>query len=523
MKNIYLLLLLTSLSVSSWAQTDFYKQFDDAGIAGSLFYTCSPAPTGYVFAGGSSALSFDSHFLIARTSATGVVQQIVTYPVAGYNRISGVIPTIDGKLAYAAELIDAATFAGQLTLFKSDIVGNISWIKSFSSAGYSFNSRSVCQDAAGNYYMVGTASNTSTFINNVCVIKVDASGNLVDQKLVSLGTSFSALDIISTSGNGILICGYADNGTSIETAGLVKLDTNLNVIWSKWLSDPGLGYFVYDMKERQNGNLVLCGRYINNIDPYAVMLLEMDNNGNILWSNKYSGSQLQAEQAYSLVILPDGSILATGEANQNVSGGQTHVIVLNADGSTGNLNWSKIIVSNNTYETVYDVQLTAAGDIITAGSRSGYAAMIKTNTQFDMCADNSYPMTASAIIPVINPLQATAAAFSVTSATPSLGIASFTTLSDACLGVGFEDDMEKLNTNVFPSPASDVVTISHDKNSELTVTAIYDITGRFIKPEIIENNSGSVSIAVSKLNEGIYFAEVNTNDTLKRIKFVVAH
>ncbi len=506
--------------MSSWAQTDFYKQFDDAGIAGSLFYTCSPAPTGYVFAGGSSALSFDSHFLIARTSATGVVQQIVTYPVAGYNRISGVIPTIDGKLAYAAELIDAATFAGQLTLFKSDIVGNISWIKSFSSAGYSFNSRSVCQDAAGNYYMVGTASNTSTFINNVCVIKVDASGNLVDQKLVSLGTSFSALDIISTSGNGILICGYADNGSSIETAGLVKLDTNLNVIWSKWLSDPGLGYFVYDMKERQ---MVLCGRYINNIDPYAVMLIEMDNSGNILWSNKYSGSQLQAEQAYSLVILPDGSILAAGEANQNVSGGQTHVIVLNADGSTGNLNWSKTIVSNNTYETVYDVQLTAAGDIITAGSRSGYAAMIKTNTQFDMCADNSYPMTASAIIPVINPLQATAAAFSVTSATPSLGIASFTTLSDACLGVGFEDDMEKLNIHVFPSPASDIVTISHDKNSELTVTAIYDITGRIIQPEILENNSEKISINVSKLNEGIYFVEVATKAGFTREKLIVVH
>lgn len=522
MKNFYSLLISLCVTLTATAQTDFYKQFDDPGIAGSIFFTCTPAPTGYVFAGSSSSLTFDSHFLIARTSAAGVMQQIVTYPVSGYNRISGVIPTIDGKFAFAAELIDASSFTGQLVLFKSDLVGNISWIKSFSASGYSFNSRSVCQDASGNYYMVGTANNTATFINKVCVIKVDASGNLVDQKLISLGSSFSALDIISTSGNSIMICGYADNGTSIETAALVKLDLNLNLIWSKWLSDPALGYFVYDMKERQNGNLVLCGRYINNIDPYAVMLIEMDNSGNILWSKKYSGNQLQAEQAYSLSILPDGSILAAGEANQNVSGGQTHVIALNADGSTGNVNWSKIIISNNTYETLYDMQLTSAGDVITAGTRSGYAAMIKTNSQFDMCADNTYPMSESAIIPVINPQQATTSALTLTASTPSLGIATFTTLSDACLGVGVNEHNNEASITLFPVPAQNEVNISFPYGEEYSFHGVTDLSGRGVNVNVSQVAHGLLQIQTGNLNSGIYFVDLLQNQIPVKKKFMIA-
>lgn len=522
MKNFYSLLISLCVTLTATAQTDFYKQFDDPGIAGSIFFTCTPAPTGYVFAGSSSSLTFDSHFLIARTSAAGVMQQIVTYPVSGYNRISGVIPTIDGKFAFAAELIDASSFTGQLVLFKSDLVGNISWIKSFSASGYSFNSRSVCQDASGNYYMVGTASNTATFINKVCVIKADASGNIVDQKLISLGSSFSALDIISTSGNSIMICGYADNGTSIETAALVKLDLNLNLIWSKWLSDPALGYFVYDMKERQNGNLVLCGRYINNIDPYAVMLVEMDNSGNILWSKKYSGNQLQAEQAYSLSILPDGSILAAGEANQNVSGGQTHVIALNADGSTGNLNWSKIVISNNTYETLYEMQLTSAGDVITAGTRNGYAAMIKTNSQFDMCADITYPMSESAIIPVINPQQATTSALTLTAATPSLGIATFTTLSDACLGVGVNEHNNEASITLFPVPAQNEVTISFPSGEEYTFQGVTDLSGRSVQSVTSNSGVGNIHLITDQLTPGVYFATLKKEGDVIRKMFVIA-
>ena len=522
MKQLITLLLTLSLWLPVNGQNDFYMKFDDSGVAGAAFFTCTPALSGFIFAGSATNLLFESNFLIARVSSTGSVQQIRTFPASGYNRISNVINTIDGNFAFFGEELDNS-FVGKVTLFKTDVVGNISFIKSFASGLHSLSSRSIVQDAAGNYYLVGSASNSSTFISDVCIIKTDANGNLLDQKLLSLGTGFNAIDLIATGSSGILISGYADNGNSIETIGMVRLDASLNIVSTKWFSDPSTDYFVYDLKEKPNGNIVFCGRYSDGVNPYAALVAEMDATGSILWSKQYSGDLGLSLNGYSLLLMPDGSILVGGEASLAIMGGENHIFAMNLDGTTGNLNWAKRVVSATTSENLYEMKLTNGGDVVAAGIHSGYGGMIRTNANFDLCADIPYQITTTNVTLSVDPSTATSSAVTLSVTTPTISVASFTSINDACLGVGIADDMEALNISVFPSPASDVVTISHDKNSELKVTAIYDITGRSIQPEILENNSGSVSLSVSKLNDGIYFAEINTIDTLKRIEFVVTH
>lgn len=129
------------------------------------------------------------------------------------------------------------------------------------------------------------------------------------------------------------------------------------------------------------------------------------------------------------------------------------------------------------------MKLTNGGDVVAAGIHSGYGGMIRTNANFDLCADIPYQITTTNVTLSVDPSTATSSAVTLSVTTPTISVASFTSINDACLGVGIADDMEALNISVFPSPASDVVTISHDKNSELKVTAIYDITGRSISPK----------------------------------------
>lgn len=76
-------------------------------------------------------------------------------------------------------------------------------------------------------------------------------------KIAFLGTGFNAIDLIATGSSGILISGYADNGNSIETIGMVRLDASLNIVSTKWFSDPSTDYFVYDLKENQMATLFL--------------------------------------------------------------------------------------------------------------------------------------------------------------------------------------------------------------------------------------------------------------------------
>lgn len=77
------------------------------------------------------------------------------------------------------------------------------------------------------------------------------------------------------------------------------------------------------------------------MNPYAALVAEMDATGSILWSKQYSGDLGLSLNGYSLLLMPDGSILVGGEASLAIMGGENHIFAMNLDGTTGNLNWAK--------------------------------------------------------------------------------------------------------------------------------------------------------------------------------------
>lgn len=80
------------------------------------------------------------------------------------------------------------------------------------------------------------------------------------------------------------------------------------------------------------------------------------------------------------------------------------------------------------------------------------------------------------------------------------------------------DDIAKTNLKLYPNPVSTKMTISADYMINSYV--IQDMNGRIVD-QVDLNNTNSVTVNTSKLNDGIYFIKVQTNVGIETRKFIV--
>jgi Secretion system C-terminal sorting domain len=515
MKKTLLLSFFILTGLLANAQTSFYNYVNEPNIASSNFFSWVATSSGYVFAGSANNLIFDSHLFFARTSTTGSVQQMRSFQASGYNNFSCVIQTIDGKTGYYGTELDGSTFIGSLVLLKLDIVGNYLITKTYSDPNYSFTARKMFQDSQGNFYLLATASNTQTFETSICLIKTDPSGTILDQKLFNPGFDLDAMDIISTAGNGILLTGYADNGTSIESIVLIKLNANLNIDWSKWFNDSTIKYFHYDIKEKANGNFILCGRYDDTVNPFNTLIMEVDNAGNQVWAKKYAGLDGSYSYGYSIALTSTGSAVVSGVIN--TSPGIGPMLAMSVDANNGNLNWSKFI-NSGANETIYEMQVTSSGDIIACGSRNGSATILKADATFDLCVDSVYPASELAVTLTTGSINPVATAAALVSGSWTTTPASFTTpLGDACLGVGINEAGTLINFEIYPNPSNDNLTIKSD--IPLTAIKVFDAMGKMVLDLNVDAIT-EISINTSTLSNGVYSLQLMTGQQMSTVKFI---
>jgi hypothetical protein len=207
---------------------------------------------------------------------------------------------------------------------------------------------SVIQTADGGYAIAGASgsSNSATFI------KTDSSGNVQWQKaqndIVSvvqtedLGyalfcqnyvvktnaygdfeSSFSiGLDGLGTVQDGIITSDgdYVLVGNSLGDnaeyfAWLYKFDEQGNLLWNNKYTG---GISVYAVTETADRGCALAGNWKNNF-----WIAKIDLNSNLQWSQTYSyGDILDMHIAYSIVETKDGGFLAAGTGDWQASGGQ---------------------------------------------------------------------------------------------------------------------------------------------------------------------------------------------------------
>lgn len=82
------------------------------------------------------------------------------------------------------------------------------------------------------------------------------------------------------------------------------------------------------------------------------------------------------------------------------------------------------------------------------------------------------------------------------------------------------DENSFAQLQVYPNPVEDILYISPENlNSKDFEIRIFDFTGRMVK-QLIENNTGLISVDVSDLTEGMYFIEIKSGEIIATSKFV---
>ena len=252
---------------------------------------------------------------VIRMDADGneIWNKTFTGPYNDFDSGYSIIETSDGSflLTGESERVHPITGKGDVWVIKLDADGNEIWNKVF---GGSYNEEgwSIIEASDGDYVIAGYKAESSVGGYKVWVIKLDTDGNEVWNKTFG-GSSALAYSIIEDSSGAFVLSGTtASSGGSGNDALVIKLDYNGNEIWSKaydkLYSDSG-----YSIIQASDGSYVLAGKTstsTSNLAANDVWVISIDSNGNALWDKTFGGSGVDI--GYSIIQASDGSYVLTG-------------------------------------------------------------------------------------------------------------------------------------------------------------------------------------------------------------------
>ena len=171
-----------------------------------------------------------------------------------------------------------------------DSLGQQIWSRPYSTFNSNFAFNRVIQLPDSSLIIVGKMLNPLQNDFGAACLKLDKNGNEIWKKSIgdNSGEVFSANDVIFTSDSALLIVGTVVNKSSF----FMKLDLDGTKVWSKTF------YFEGDLpidfqelvavKEKSDGHFVAVGTTNYGGNNYKGFVLEADENGNLIWINRFN-------------------------------------------------------------------------------------------------------------------------------------------------------------------------------------------------------------------------------------------
>lgn len=209
---------------------------------------------------------------------------------------------------------DLLTFKG-FCLIEMDSSGNIVWSKKYLSNGVA--TFQTLQTTNGALFAVGEERGTLDSMRTLC-LQMDSYGNLLQNKTFQLSGSemMFAQSVSNTIDSGLIVVGIDYSRTSPFKFILTKLNNNMDVLWTKVISDSTGEYLPADayIKQCMDSGFIITGA-VEGIfpDSMSIYLLKTDERGNVLWSRIMGalGSPF-GEAAYQVIQNIDGGYLVGG-------------------------------------------------------------------------------------------------------------------------------------------------------------------------------------------------------------------
>lgn len=201
--------------------------------------------------------------------------------------------------------------------------GNIVWQKIYGGSNND-EGRDFIELSNGNIMIIGLTYSYGAGNSDGFILVVDKNGNVLDFK--TYGTSDPEIfNSIDKKDNEILITGTIGPAVS-EKILVVKMDENLNITLAKKYIGPLWWHKGYKGKFNNNREMIIAGITANSWNT-KILLMKLDNLGNILWSKSIL-SNAGESYPYDIYVLSNNDILVVG-----ISGGAGYIARLDNEGN----------------------------------------------------------------------------------------------------------------------------------------------------------------------------------------------
>jgi len=289
-------------------------------------------------------------------------------PKYSYQHFGNMVPSVGfGDLSLSYSLYDTdAIFGSELSsYFMFDV--KVYWQKKIGGSGNDYG-RSIAVDGSGNVYLNGYQYSDDYSINDYVVIKIDSDGNILWQKKIGgINSDIGYAVAVDGSGN-VYVTGYQGSDVYGGTYdyGVIKLDTNGNIIWQKKIGGTGDDYG-RGIAVDGSGNVYINGSQSSDdygSNDYGV--IKLDTNGNIIWQKKIGGTG--DDYGWAIAVDGVGNVYLNGYQASDVYGGTYDYGVIKLD-SSGNLLWQKKIGgSSNDYGKA--IAVDGSGNVYLNGNQA---------------------------------------------------------------------------------------------------------------------------------------------------------
>ena len=271
--DVYILKLDTNGN-EVWSKT-FGGSSDDLA-----YFIQQTSDGGYVVAGYTWSSSKWEDVYILKLDANGNKVWEKTFGGSDNDGAYSVQQTNDGGYVAAGYTKSFGSGWYDAYVLKLDENGNNVWEKTF--GGNSWDEAcSIQQTSDGGYIVAGYTSSFGSGSYDVYILKLDTSGNEVWSKTFGESSDDLAWSIQQTSDGGYIVAGYTKSfGAGGEDVYILKLDAVGNKVWEKILGGS-YDERAYCIQQTSDGGYIVAG-YTSPFGAgnYDVYIIKMDANGN---------------------------------------------------------------------------------------------------------------------------------------------------------------------------------------------------------------------------------------------------
>jgi len=323
-------------------QGNAIKQTSDGGyiVAGSV--QANSANTGDV-----GALNGGTDAWVLKLTATGAISWQKGYGGTGNDFAKAVLQTSDG---YIFSGISGSFSNGNFWAVKLDVSGNVVWQNNYNNPGTGTGESLYCMAAAGDGtgYILGGSSGTSGSTLDLFTMKINLTGAAQWKKVYGGNQDDLAIAAASMPDGGSIVVGASASSANGNVTGtghggddiwIIRLDASGNIIWQQLYggaaSDRG-----YSVRQTADGGFIVAGVSASsatgnvtgtNHGANDVWLLKLSSTGSIQWQKLYGGTggdglgpiSITQPQPVKVMQAPDGGFIVAATSTSSLNGDVT--------------------------------------------------------------------------------------------------------------------------------------------------------------------------------------------------------